>query len=90
MRDRLWLTPRSFSSVWVCKCSRCASHAAMRKLLVLCFGVLKSKEFDPAMVVCDLARRATAWCGLFSEPKLERETVVKPRSPSEARLSARA
>ena len=27
--------------------------AAMRKLLVLCFGVLKTgKEFDPAMVVC--------------------------------------
>jgi transposase len=27
--------------------------AAMRKLLVLCFGVLKTgKEFDPAMAVC--------------------------------------
>jgi hypothetical protein len=25
-----------------------------------------------------------------SEPKLERETIVKPRSPSEARFSARA
>ena len=61
--------------------------AAMRKLLVLCFGVLKtSKEFDPAMAVC----RATAWRRLHGEPKLERETVVKPRSPSGARFSARA
>jgi hypothetical protein len=66
--------------------------AAMRKLLVLWFGVLKTgKEFAPAMLcVNDPARHATASRRSHGEPKLEREAVVKPRSPSGARFSARA
>ena len=64
----------------------------MRKLLVLCFGVLKTgKKFDPAMaMVNDPACRATVWRRSHGEHKLEREAVVKPRSPPGAPISARA
>jgi hypothetical protein len=58
----------------------------MRKLLVHCFGVLKTGKEMAMGPAC----YATAWRRSHGEHKLEPEAVVKPRSPSGARISARA
>jgi hypothetical protein len=60
----------------------------MCKLLVHCFGVLKSKECARRWI-CDPARHATAWRRLFGGPKLERETVVQTPQPVRGRTLVR-
>ena len=65
--------------------------AAMRKLMVISFGVLKSgKEFDPpSRWLNDRARRATAWRRSHGQHRLGRGAAVKPRSPSGQRAGLR-
>jgi hypothetical protein len=60
--------------------------AAMRKLLTLCFGVLKTgKPFDSAIA---MAVESHQGVDRMEDPRLEMEAGVKPRSPT-GRAAAR-